>query len=69
MRKTGTGCVSEFLGKKWFLFDRDWFGWPDPPEWGLASYEAAGEGWRFFNDFEVLPDNWTVLKADNAPNH
>jgi hypothetical protein len=67
MRKTGTGYVAEFDGKKWFLFDRDWFGWPDPPEWGLASY-GAGEGWRFFDDFDVLPDNWTVPKDRNASN-
>jgi hypothetical protein len=66
MRKTGTGYVSEFDGKRWFLFDRDWFGWPDPPEWGLASYEADGEGWRFFDDFDVLPDNWIVPKGSNA---
>ena len=67
MRKTGTGYVSEFNGKRWFLFDRDWFGWPDPPEWGLASY-ATGEGWRFFDDFDVLPDTWIVPKAPNAAN-
>jgi hypothetical protein len=66
MRKTGTGYVSEFHGKRWFLFDRDWFGWPDPPEWGLASYEAAGEGWQFFDDFDVLPKNWIVPKVTNA---
>ena len=67
MRKTGTGYVSEFDGKKWFLFDRDWFGWPDPPEWGLASYQAS-EGWRFFDDFDVLPEGWTVPKVSNASN-
>ena len=67
MRKVGTGYVSEFNGKMWFLFHRDWFGWPDPPEWGLASYKA-NEGWRFFDDFDVLPGNWTVPKDSNASN-
>ena len=67
MRKTGTGYVSEFNGKRWFLFDRDWFGWPDPPEWGLASHEAE-EGWRFFDDFDLLPENWVVPKDSNASN-
>jgi hypothetical protein len=67
MRRTGTGYVSEFDGKRWFLFDRDWFGWPDPPEWGLASYEPS-RGWRFFDDFDVLPENWIVPKVSNASN-
>ena len=67
MRRTGTGWSAEFDEKRWFLFDRDWFGWPDPPEWGLASFNTR-EGWRFYNDFDVLPLNWIVSEVRHAAN-
>jgi hypothetical protein len=66
-RRTGTGFVAQFNEKTWFLFHRDWFGWPDPPEWSLASYNAA-DGWRFYKDFDVLPENWSVPETQNAQN-
>jgi hypothetical protein len=67
-RRTGTGLVADFKEKKWFLLHRDWFGWPDPPEWSLASFKADGEGWRFYDDFDVLPQNWVIPEVQNAPN-
>lgn len=67
VRRTGTGWSAEFYEKRWFLFDRDWFGWPDPPEWGLASFNTR-EGWRFYDDFDVFPSSWIVPKVQDAAN-
>ena len=67
-RRMGTGFVADFDKKRWFLFHRDWFGWPDPPEWSLASYDIVGGAWLFYNDFDVLPKNWSVPENQNAYN-
>lgn len=59
-RKTGTGFVAEFGNETLFLIDRDWFGWPDPPQWGLASFDAAKGEWNLWGNFSDLPHAWTV---------
>jgi hypothetical protein len=59
-RKMGTGFVAEFGDETLFLIDRDWFGWPDPPQWGLASFDRAGAKWQLWGNSDTLPPAWTV---------
>lgn len=39
-----------------------WFGWPDPPEWGLMSRLAGEEGnvWKYWGHFVDIPKMWKV---------
>ncbi len=59
-RKTGAGFVAEQGKERLFLIDRDWFGWPDPPQWGLASVDTVTETWNLWGNFSDLPAAWTV---------
>ncbi|WP_434405745.1 hypothetical protein [Sphingobium sp. DN12] len=68
-RKMGTGFVAEFGNEILYLIDRDWFGWPDPPQWGLASFDRTSETWRLWGNFSDLPINWTVPVQPYCANH
>jgi hypothetical protein len=59
-RKMGTGFVTEFGDEVLFLIDRDWFGWPDPPQWGLASFHKGQGKWALWGNFAVLPNAWKI---------
>lgn len=44
------------------LVDNDWFGFPDPPRWGLVS-RAAGQAdakWQHWGHFPELPEAWVL---------
>ena len=66
-RKMGTGFIAEFGDEVLFLIDRDWFGWPDPPQWGLASFYAASGEWQLWGNFSDLPSAWTVPEPLYGP--
>ena len=66
-RKMGMGFVAEFSNEVLFLIDRDWFGWPDPPRWGLASFDPANGKWNLWGNFSDLPSAWTVPAALDGP--
>lgn len=55
-------CVATFDGEDLILDRAFWHGWPDPPEWGLASRPAGevGSAWRLWGCFANLPSTWTV---------
>ncbi len=65
-RRTGTGFMAETDDEKFFLIHRDWFGWPDPPEWGLVSQSKANGGWQRWGSFNELPAIWTVPEIKYA---
>jgi len=68
-RRTGTGFVAERDEENLFLIHRDWFGWPDPPEWGLASRSKADGSWYLWGSFDAVPENWKVPEVAHAQNH
>ncbi|WP_448661314.1 hypothetical protein ACG3SL_11740 [Sphingomonas sp. CJ20] len=59
-RRTGTGFVAEFDDETLFLIDRDWFGWPDPPQWSLASHDRARDKWQLWGSFDDVPSAWKL---------
>lgn len=42
------------------LIDNVWFGWPDPPRWGLVSRDRDGTKWQHWGHFPDLPASWQV---------
>jgi hypothetical protein len=65
-RRTGTGFVAETDDEKFFLIHRDWFGWPDPPEWGLVSQSKSDGSWNRWGSFDDLPASWNVPEITYA---
>ena len=52
------------------LIDNTWFGWPDPPRWGLASRPCGQHDrkWDRWGHFPDLPTAWdfpiVILQSD-----
>jgi hypothetical protein len=57
-------CFTSFDGEDLLLIRNSWFGFPDPPEWGLASRRGDGifSRWKMWGHFPELPAAWTVPK-------
>ena len=64
VRRTGTGFVADSETETLYLFDRDWFGWPDPPRWGLASQAKADDSWHLWGSFDDIPQAWTFASEE-----
>lgn len=48
-------------GEEMLLMQLAWHGFPDPPEWRLATRRAGSEGpWETWGYFEDLPECWLV---------
>lgn len=49
-------------GEELLLIDNTWFGWPDPPRWGLASRPSDRHDllWKHWGHFPDLPAEWNV---------
>ena len=60
-RRTGTGYVSDSEAETLYLIDRDWFGWPDPPRWGLVSRTKVDGSWHIWGSFDELPSMWSFV--------
>lgn len=58
--KTGTGFVAHHGDETLYLIDRDWFGWPDPPQWSLASYDRRQDRHYVWGDFAECPPAWRL---------
>jgi len=57
--------VTTFDDEDLILIRNTWFGFPDPPEWGLASRltgDAAAE-WKRWGHFPDLPSAWLLPDA------
>lgn len=52
--------VTTFDGEDLILIRNSWSGFPDPPEWGLASRPAGDEQakWQPWGHFPDLPAAW-----------
>jgi hypothetical protein len=52
--------ITTFDGEDLILIQRVWFGFPDPPEWGLASRPAGSlqTKWEMWGSFPDLPVAW-----------
>lgn len=71
------GCTKEWLAsvdvafhathdaEDLLLIDNVWFGWPDPPRWGLASRPSnqAKAAWTHWGHFPDIPVAWIVPDA------
>lgn len=53
-------------GEDLILIDSVYFGFPDPPRWGLASRPAGNRDaeWKAWGHFPRLPSAWQVPGAD-----
>lgn len=51
------------------LMDKVWFGWPDPPRWGLASRPRGRPdcAWQMWGNFPDPPATWTFPEG-RSPN-
>ncbi|WP_267548977.1 hypothetical protein [Rhizobium rhizogenes] len=49
-------------GEDLLLIENVWFGWPDPPQWGLASRPSGRSDleWERWGNFADLPTAWQV---------
>jgi len=49
-------------GEDWLLIDNTWFGWPDPPQWGLVTRPVGRQdlSWHHWGHFPALPEAWRV---------
>lgn len=58
-------CVTSFDDEDLVLVRRTWFGFPDPPEWGLASRPRGkvDARWEPWGNFPELPEAWLVPEA------
>jgi hypothetical protein len=56
-------------GEDLVLIQNTWSGWPDPPEWGLASRPSgmSDAEWIHWGHFPRLPARWTLPKSARDP--
>ncbi len=56
------GWAAVFDGEDLILVSRLWHGWPDPPEFALASRPTGADdsAWMWWGSFDVLPAAWSV---------
>jgi len=57
--------VTTFDDEDLILIRNAWFGFPDPPEWGLASRPTvnAEAKWKMWGHFRDLPAAWLIPDA------
>lgn len=59
-------CFATFRGEELILIRNTWHGWPDPPEWGLASRPIGlrDPSWSPWGCFAEIPAAWNVPPAE-----
>ena len=57
-------------GEDMLLMALAWHGFPDPPEWRLATRpsEQPNNEWESWGYFPELPQVWEIPERNNAPN-
>jgi hypothetical protein len=45
-------------GEDLILVKRAWAGWPDPPQYGLASRAGVDALWAYWGSFDFPPEAW-----------
>lgn len=60
--------VATFDHEDLLLIQNIWFGFPDPPEWALASRPAGDSAatWAMWGHFPLLPSLWQVPDVDRS---
>ncbi|OJW58050.1 MAG: hypothetical protein BGO57_12435 [Sphingomonadales bacterium 63-6] len=55
-------------GEEMLLMQLTWHGWPDPPEWRLASrpHGSKKSSWSSWGYFSELPRAWTMPEASKS---
>jgi hypothetical protein len=56
-----TQLVADVGARRWIVRDRDWHGWPDPPEFVFFALE--GEAIWAARDFDGWPSAWGAEPA------
>ncbi|HEX2837383.1 MAG TPA: hypothetical protein VHN77_04560 [Phycisphaerales bacterium] len=54
--------VTTFEDEDFVLIQNTWFGFPDPPEWGLASRPTGNSDakWSMWGHFPHVPKAWSL---------
>lgn len=63
--------IATLDGEDLVLIQEAWFGFPDPPEWGLATRPTGqhDKSWQAWGHFSRLPARWIVPgETDEPPN-
>ena len=55
---------AEHDGEHLLLIRSAWHGFPDPPEWGLASRMAMEAPWSEWGHFSRLPTSWRIHQIE-----
>lgn len=58
-------AVADVGDEHWIVRDRDWFGWPDPPEY--VFFALTGDTIRAAVDFDGWPPRWSL--PDGLPDY
>ena len=51
-------AIAESAGEVWLLYERDWFGFPDPPRYVVVALSADGAVIAA-DELNTLPRAWT----------
>ncbi|GAB7540153.1 hypothetical protein [Burkholderia sp. 3C] len=64
-RSNDIAFYATFDSEDLILIQNIWHGFPDPPEWGLASRPAGqvGTSWSQWGHFPDLPKSWVMPDA------
>lgn len=54
--------LAAVAGRSWIVLERDWHGWPDPPQYAFFAI-ASGKIW-VAADFHNWPRSWTLPHVD-----
>lgn len=61
LRSAEVAFFATYDGEEMLLMRYCWHGFPDPPEWGLATRPSGKSGtWNSWGFFAVLPARWEV---------
>ncbi|MEP2102487.1 MAG: hypothetical protein ABJP02_00275 [Parasphingorhabdus sp.] len=63
LRSKDVSWFTSFEEEDYILIDNTWFGFPDPPRWGLASRRSGQDTlpWQHWGHFPDVPLAW-ILK-------
>ena len=55
-------AVARIDGRRAWILENDWFGWPDPPQYAFFAFDAEGAIWAATN-FNHWPERWTLPES------
>ncbi|HTN14787.1 MAG TPA: hypothetical protein VL094_08270 [Sphingomonadaceae bacterium] len=68
LTKIDASYFATFDGEELLLIDNTWFGFPDPPRWGLVSRPEGEQTsqWSHWGHFPDLPATWNVMPLTSS---